>query len=376
MPEILRPVDILVPAEAATNDDHNDSDYDDDDDYDPPMPFNHEEPWGDAVELWALERAKMLVAIHEGEPAFYENLDASIVEQWLFDDYPKLLEALKLEQALDSFRAELANFCARMTAAGAYTQFLLTGWLPETRANIQATFPELNYPRRISVDSRWNAQLPAEMATLYDRRRREALDASWPSDHGARHERFGLHVLDGFDLAKIRESSSDTGYVFSSDLWRNWFHQSREKAMLVVRPPAGMTESSCTSSKFSSTRCVEMPDGTIEAVAVFAGGDLLVPLARHESFFRQLRSRLPVLYVFDDFLLLVEYEWNLIEFGTAQFERLRREDPSEAILQRALVERPSTRRDLLIEHLRPLPVDESPKPTLDPDDSREDHIPF
>ncbi|MFL9900026.1 hypothetical protein PQR71_18035 [Paraburkholderia fungorum] len=124
MPTTSLPADHLDPSAVEPADDFED-DYRDDMEYDPPIPYDYRNEWAEDAEDWALEKARNLIAIHEGGPDFYENLNASVIERWLFSDNSELEDALKKQQSLDSFRANLAHFCTRMTAAGAYSQILL-----------------------------------------------------------------------------------------------------------------------------------------------------------------------------------------------------------------------------------------------------------
>jgi hypothetical protein len=61
-----------------------------------------------------------------------------------------------------------------MTAASAYAQSLKQGFPVKARADIEATFPELQFPGQIEFDREWMAPLPCEIAVLYDRLRRLA----------------------------------------------------------------------------------------------------------------------------------------------------------------------------------------------------------
>lgn len=96
--------------------------------------------------------------------------------------------------------------------------------------------------------------------------------------------------------------------------------------MLVLPAPNGIAEQSLTSCACCVEIHRESSDGKTETLVELAGGYFQLPLLRHEEFFRQLRRRMVVLFVFDEHLLLTEYEWNLLKFGHNRFDRLRREE--------------------------------------------------
>jgi hypothetical protein len=313
--------------------------------------------WLDDAENWAMEMAKELVAVHEGEPKFYENLDPGLIEAWFFEDYPEAKPALENQGTLHSFREKLAHFCVRMAAASSFAQVLLWGFPADTRADVKATFPELQYPRVVDVDSRWFASLPVEVAVLYDRLRRERIRDKFDSSRVAQYSRVNVDRWSAFDLAQVRAADKNTAYVLNSVDWPIGLpNPTHEKVILVISAAPETSSQQLTWLDQSRNVISVAQDGAAEAAASFADDQLVLPLARHEDFFRRLRSRLPVLYVFEDHVLLVEYKWNLIEAGPHAFEEARNEDAKLAVGEVLSVKRhlpPASHHR--IERLPPLP---------------------
>ncbi|WP_144141190.1 hypothetical protein [Paraburkholderia sp. BCC1884] len=341
-----------------SNDEELDSDTEhnlnDELDYEPPVSRNYMVEIMEDAEGWALKVAKDLICIHEGGPAFYENLDSRIIAQWLFDDFPEVVSQLGKQGTMESFRAKLTHFCTRMTAASAYAQTLNRGYPVDTRADLKETFSELQFPRQIDVDKEWMAPLPIEVAVLYDRLRRHALRSRYET---APHERFSLDGWSEFDLPQVRAAGNNAGYVLDSKHWPfGVFNLTSESVSLVVAAPQGATDYNLVWQDECVCLLSEAQDGTIETAESFAGGRLVLPLVRHEQFFRRLRSRLPVLYVFEDHVLLVEYKWNLVEAARLRFEEARNEDAKLAVGEGLSVKRRlSPASHHRIEQLSPLP---------------------
>lgn len=293
-------------------------------DYDPPMPYNYREQWAENPVEWSLCYVAKLLRKFACGPVFYKNIDAPTIETWMFDDYPELLETLRNDKMLDTFRSSLVRQCRMHKAAAVLANEIITNrrgvYYSSPFNSSDAAECDEFYPgwlARIWTEAewRWQAELPGA-----------ELRGKWVN------EEFGnWHQSDEPHSRIVRAERVTTTperrqSVTAHLLERNAFSTSiqaetNERFAFFIRLPADVnleTLTKCNRTRLAVHR--NDTEGTCVWDLALGAGVLSIPLLDNMAVLNRFRARLPVIYERDGERSIVEYDWNPVAFGREYFE--------------------------------------------------------
>ena len=278
----------------------------------------------------ALECAIELIDTYECGPEFYENLDAPVLEQWFMHDHPALARKLVATSSTDTFRQHLDSYCRKLAAAGDIADLFLNrtcyARFGSRKYDTERFFPGV--VQQVARDELQFDELPWTVALMADRFSRR----SHMQSHVVRHEnyRIALHSLyraspvDWPALEDVQSAPAGTTYLLRRDEFPAYLHFcTLEKYALVVKASPGTREDSLIYGPRPSFSTVESESGVIESWLTFSNGRFTIPMLRNEDTLLLFRNFLPVMFILDDGILLIEYEWNTMAFGRLLLENAR-----------------------------------------------------
>jgi hypothetical protein len=315
----------------------------------------------DPLEQQAMDYVGHLIDLHQCGPHFYANLDSSVLERWLAEDCPELVERLTGQDSYDAFAHNLDAYCRRLSAAGCIADAFLGESLDYNQGEFRHFEWERFFPGLLDQvqcgEIRSRENLPAVVALLVDRFSRIG-EARWHDNTGYfPHSRLASTGWDWCDLAQVKAAAQGVAFLlqrehFPSQLtWRT-----NEKYALVVNPPPGTAaQSLIRKSPVPSVNRLKTSSGHTELCLTLSGQELAIPLIQHEHTLLLFRGFLPVVYLLDGDALIVEYEWNPIASGRRHLAQARAE-MDEAW-------EPSWRAEtVLIDNILPMPLAPGPAP--------------
>lgn len=306
---------------GAGADNTADVEYDDEDyDYDPPMPYDYRQQWADNPVEWAVLYAANLIRQFERGPDFFINLDASVIEDWVFSDYPELLETLRSEDSLAEFRSGLSQHCRMLKGAALLANEIvlrrkgLLSPLPALSRECEEFFPGWVSRIKTKPEWTWHAQLPGLVAELRGKWTHEEFRNWHETDEIVPHS---YHTHGGARLQTREDRRSITAHVLErADFPLNLKFSTQERLALFIRLPVEADIESLT--RYNRTAMAvhkRDDDGTSVWHLSLGNGVLSIPALEHEATLNRCRARLPVIYERDGKLLMVEYDWSPLAFG-------------------------------------------------------------
>lgn len=300
-----------------------DVEYDDEDydyDYDPPMPYDYRQQWADNPVEWAVLYAANLIRQFECGPDFFSNLDASVIEDWVFSDYPVLLETLRSDDSLAEFRSGLSQHCRMLKGAALLANEILLrrhgllSPLPALSPECEEFFPGWVSKIETKPEWTWHAQLPGAVAELRGKWANEEFFNSHHSDEIVPHS---LISRGESPVETCEDRQSITAHVLErNDFPLTLKFSTQERFAFFIRLPADVNIETLT--KYNQT-ALAVHERESDGVSVWdlslGNGVLSIPLLEHEAILTRFRARLPVIYERDGELLVVEYDWNPLAFG-------------------------------------------------------------
>ncbi|MEI6001983.1 hypothetical protein H3V53_34100 [Paraburkholderia bengalensis] len=298
-----------------------DVEYGDDLDYDyePPMPYDYRQQWADNPAQWAVFYAANLIRTFGTVPDFYQNLDESTIEKWVFEDYPELFETLSDDKTLEEFRVGLSKYCRMLKGAALLANEILLhrrgllSPLPALSPECKEFFP--GWASRILTEPEWSwhSQLPGPIAELRGRWATSEFFNPHESDEIVPHSQLPRG-------GNTNETSESRRSITAHALERDDFVTSlkaatQERLAFFISLPVDVDIESLMKVDRTTLAVHESNDDTSAWHLSFGGGVLSIALLEHEEILSRFRARLPVIYERDGELLVVEYAWSPVTFG-------------------------------------------------------------
>jgi hypothetical protein len=298
-----------------------DAEYRDDLDYDyePPMPYDYRQQWADNPSQWAISYAANLIRTFGTDQDFYSNLDASTIEEWVFEDYPELLETLRNDNTLEEFRSGLSQHCRMLKGAALLANEILLrrrgmlSPLPSLSPECKEFFPEWVSKIKAEPEWSWHAELPGPIAELRGRWAETEFFNPHESNEIVPHSR--LPRGERTD-ATPEDRQSVTAYVLERDNFvMSLKAATQERLAFFIKLPADVNIESLTKSDRTTLAVHKSDDGSSVWNLSFGSGAVSISVLEHEAILNRFRARLPVIYERDGEQLMVEYDWSPIAFG-------------------------------------------------------------
>ena len=286
---------------------------------------------GDGTVARAIDCALDIIDAYECGPEFYENLDAYLIERWFLEEHPALARKLVARNLMERFRQCLDAHCEKLAAAGDIADLFLDR-ASYSRNTAREYDTERFFPGVVQKVARAELQfdeLPWTVALMVDRFKRR----SNMIGHMARHEnyRIALHRrfpnmhVDFPNLEEIHSAPAGTTQLLARHDFPGSLHFcTSERYALVVRATPGMQANALIYGNFPRSMTLKLENGAVEVWVTFSDNNFAIPLLRNEDALLRFRNFLPVMFVLDDTVLVIEYEWNTMAFGRSILSRARR----------------------------------------------------
>jgi hypothetical protein len=264
-----------------------------------------------------LEEAARLIARHEGGDEFYRRLDAETVFQWLLCDHSALRETPELQGIHQELLDAVGRYCDELSRANAEVGELMVDsyffGVPHRDVSLTSWLTRMS-PFETTKPLAALSTLPERL--LIGRQREKLRLLKHDSQSHPPHSWFLFEEFDGIDFEKMRSTSNGTAFQLDVDGLPPYPAQlvCENVALAVVVHPDVSVEKLIRPGLGVTSR-TQWADSKTETRFVIANGLIEFSVSKFENFLLQLRSRLPVFFVFEDRVLLVEYNWNLIGHG-------------------------------------------------------------
>ncbi|MBB5422643.1 hypothetical protein HDG40_000784 [Paraburkholderia sp. JPY158] len=301
---------------------------------------------------------------------FYWDIRMSVLEQWMLESYPEVVENLQsngmyadFAARLDADREELVNAAATVSAILKYgfddiLEHDLDRHLVLSRLSSRIWSRDVQHLDRATalVSSLLDKHTPSDRIPHYC----SLLEAA--AKHATiqlRDESWGW-----CDILEAKTASLDVAHLITREHFPcNAAAYTNEEYALVVRLPEGTDLPSLVAPNFVSSVNIRAGDGPAERSIVFSGLPFRIPMVANEQTLRRFRNFLPVLYLHDEGSLLVEYPWTPVtDFVRCLYPSIDMDMPPELDeesdeLQDFQAAHPHTAR---ISEIRPMPLKEGP----------------
>ncbi|TXC79092.1 hypothetical protein [Paraburkholderia azotifigens] len=262
--------------------------------------------------------------------SFYGPLDATVAERWVREDYGHVMDYVEAAGALEGFRRLLDTYCRKLSAAGALANEFIAGRTDEEDIE---TDTDLFFPGvRDQIAKRKlerSDELPVLVAMLADRLACRASYLQHQNSLTPPHSRHRPMRWPPCDVERAKAGPSDVAYLLRTrDAPSLLTRYTREPYMLVVNARPGTTLRSLTRSTFHGYHDIEIELGRYQRYLTFSKGMLAIAALPNEQTLLLFRRFLPVIYLLQDEIRVVEYEWNPVAYGRLVLEKARVFDSS------------------------------------------------
>lgn len=264
----------------------------------------------------AMGAAAHLIDQFANDLEFYRGATMSVLEQWMLESYPEVVEQLRLHGMYADFAAKLEIYREELIhAAAAVATILEYGFDDVLEHHID------RHPVFSSLSSRiWSSNVKhLDRATtlvsfLLDKHTRSDRVPDHCSVVEAHAKHAKILLRDEFwgwcDISEARTASPDVAHLIIREHFpSNMAAYTNEEYALVVRVAEGTDLLSLVAPNFVSSVNIRAGDGPAERSIVFSGLPYRIPMVANEQTLRRFRNFPPVLYLHDEGGLLVEYPW-------------------------------------------------------------------
>jgi hypothetical protein len=301
--------------------------------------------------------------------SYYAPLDATVAERWVREDYDYIMDHVEGAGALDMFRQALETYCRKLSAAGALANEFVAGRPDDENidTDIEPFFPgllEQIATRKIERSD----ELPALVAMLADRLMCRASYRHHQDGLPPLHSRLRLMRWSLRDLNTVKNGPTNFAYLLrTKDAPGLLKSYTREPYMVVINARIGTTVRSLTRSAFYCYEDIETEPGRYERYLTFSKGTLAIAAIRNEQTLLLFRRHIPVVYVLENEIRIVEYEWNPVLYGRSVLEKAKAfqeagGDDTATTEYPCLGTNVSHPKRMLISEIRPMPINQPKDP--------------
>jgi hypothetical protein len=313
----------------------------------------------------AMDYARKLIDVYESGPHFYANLDSTILEKWLSEDWPEIIEGLNEENNLEAFRRNLKDYCNLLSAAGAIADSFLDETLDYAQGeywdfDVEQFFPGLHHRVQL-VEVKKLEQLPSIIAVLVDKFARKRHAPLRDNDHYYPHSRLRSDGWDWCDLAQVKSTDDRTAFLLRKEHFPQHLGWStRERYALVLNVSPETIASKLIDKAFPSYIDARTNStGKVIPCCHLRDGAPAIPFLENLSTLRLFRRFIPVIYLLANEPLLIEYEWSMMANGNLYLREAREIEDRYASDSPA---NSNDNADALITQILPMPLGAGPKP--------------
>ncbi|NIE63219.1 hypothetical protein [Burkholderia sp. Ax-1719] len=284
----------------------------------------------------AMDYVLELIRVNGGRWSFYRNVDASLLERWLTEDHPNLHRCVIRAGVYDAFKEKILEYCGKLSAATELAEMYLKKYFWSLHFALIKPFRldekgrEMRYePRNVDteryfpgvasyIESRGVGhieELPTMVALLVDRVLRINNASRHNNAHIALHSKLSEYCNEWCDLERVKGTHVGAAFLmhrvqFSGEL----FNLTPEKYAFVVRMPVGTSVDSLIQGA-GATTYVDGQEDEAGCYIALSRAKVAIPI-HNKDVLLKFRNSLPVVFLLDEEMVLVEYEWNPTAFGS------------------------------------------------------------
>ncbi|WP_168790228.1 hypothetical protein [Paraburkholderia aromaticivorans] len=276
--------------------------------------FNHTDslvPRDDVLKLF--ENAKALLELHQDNNVeFWQNIDATALEVWLREDHPDKANILNSRAGLSDIRELLSRHLAKMRCAAEWVHRIFEVSIPELKPSPEYSmqFSELcdDYPEFLR-DAYIHYGLAQAVQTLMTRWYLQPKAILAAGEKRALPHAF-IKASDNEVLTRLLSLRWHAGdrYYADTDLLRPIIGDACcERKVLIFTGLDGWENDPLSLVSDNARTVVEQGPRTSRLTETFSDGLLRLPITSSVGYLDDVRSRVAVLYLFNNGALFVEY---------------------------------------------------------------------
>jgi hypothetical protein len=318
----------------------------------------------------AMSVAAYLLNKFGNTPDFYRDIRTPVVERWMNESFPEVVQKLQAENSYEDFRNRLdayleVLFCAACRAE----QILEHGSCDALEDDSLGHRIFSGLAPRIPGS---NIELADEetllVALLIDRFRSPGEGHDYSLRSVARHTNIWAPkgLWEHCDVTKFKGAGIDVAHLLTREHFpRAMLACTREEFALVIDVPTTISPSSLVSPRHIQAVSLQTPNSQYELFVRLASCPFLIPLSANEEALSLFRNYLAVLYLHGDDAILVEYPWTPVTDFTALMDENAYVDipPDEDIVGPAPADFKAMHPDAIwISEIRSMPLLAGPQP--------------
>ncbi|MGQ7935459.1 hypothetical protein [Paraburkholderia sp. D1E] len=270
----------------------------------------------------AMSAAAYLLNKFGNTPDFYRDVRTPVVERWMNESFPEVVQKLQAENSYEDFRNRLdayleVLFCAACRAE----QILEHGSCDALEDDSLGHRIFSGLASRIATSNIEVADEEALLvALLIDRFRLPGEGHDYSVRSVARHTEIWKpeNLWSQCDIIKFKAASIDVAHVLSREHFpRGMLSYTSEEFALVIDVPTTVSPSSLVAPRHIKAANLSTPHSQYELFVRLASCPFLIPLFANKDVLSLFRNYLAVLYLHGDDAILVEYPWTPVTDFTA-----------------------------------------------------------
>ncbi|WP_341318839.1 hypothetical protein WN982_28055 [Paraburkholderia sp. IMGN_8] len=282
---------------VSSDDFHDVLDFDyarcEDPEWEPDPPYSYLDQYKKDPTQWGLDYAEKLISELENGLSFFNTLEASIIERWIFEDHPDLLDVLEVRGLVGVFKHELSRYCRMLSAAATIAFEVEQGRFFPSRAeqpHCDEFFPGVLSTIRERPKHEWKNVLPAPVAELCGMSQRRQQPVRHDSEKSAPQSLIARHDFERWTLEEFRKLQENNAACLVT---RDYFPQhlkdkTLERFALVIAARSDLVTKALKQPDRTYLSTRDSGDGPVEWTVSFGCNSLILPLLQHEEMLRDL----------------------------------------------------------------------------------------
>jgi hypothetical protein len=241
-------------------------------------------------------------------------LKTQVIERWMTETFPEIVEKLEAEHAYGAFRDRLDAYLEVLRSASLQAERVVEYGSRDSLADEQSDHGMFSgLVSRVATGTIGSLDEEALLTSLLiDRYRRLGYGHRYSLQSVAPHSEVWLpkEAWRWCDIAKARATPTDIAYLLPREhLPPDALTYTDEEYALVINVPTTVALASLVAPRGLDAINISTPDGRQERSLMLASCPFLIPMRANEDTLSLFRNDLPVLYLHEDGGLLVEYPW-------------------------------------------------------------------
>jgi len=300
---------------------------------------------------------------------FYRQVETPVVERWMRESYPEVIERLEEQGAYEHFRSHLDGYRENLCSAACEAEYILEYGSQDSSEDGPGHIIFSGLISRLPADG--IAPLDEKsllLALMVDKHRKLLFQNRHDySVHSvARHSDIWLpkSAWGRCDIVTATNKGADVAYILPREHFPPGLQRHTHEAYaLVINVPSWVAPSTLVTPTHMETVNIAVGTKGNERFLMLGNCPFLIPLVANEPKLALFRNHMPVLYLGDDINLLVEYPWNPVtDFCRCMYPHIHMDMPPETDDESVDPDsfREAHPNAIRISEIRPMPLLEGP----------------